>query len=44
MPLFLNMVAVSADPFGGARPSDALPVTPAASFLDVTRYPPEMEG
>lgn len=44
VPLFLNMVAVSADPFGGARPSDALPVTPAASFLDVTRYPPEMEG
>ena len=43
-PLFLNLVAVSADPFGGAGANDALPVVAADSFLDVTRYPPELEG
>jgi hypothetical protein len=43
-PLFLNMVAVSADPFGGAGRRDELPVIGARSFLEVTRYPPEVEG
>lgn len=43
-PLFLNMVAVSADPFGGAGPRDELPVIGSRSFLELTRYPPEVEG
>ena len=43
-PLFLNMVAVSADPFGGAGPRDELPVISPRSFLELTRYPPEVEG
>jgi hypothetical protein len=43
-PLFLNLVAVSADPFGGAGANDDLPVVAAGSFLEVTRYPPELEG
>jgi len=42
--LFLNMVAVSADPFGGAGRSDELPVIASRSFLELTRYPPEVEG
>jgi hypothetical protein len=43
-PLFLNLVAVSADPFGGAGPRDELPVIGSRSFLELTRYPPEVEG
>lgn len=43
-PLFLNMVAVSADPFGGAGPRDELAVIGSRSFLELTRYPAEVEG
>jgi hypothetical protein len=43
-PLFLNLVAVSSDPFGGAKPNDELPVITRGSFLELTRYPPEVEG
>ncbi|MGZ8667553.1 MAG: hypothetical protein ACXWZM_10665 [Solirubrobacterales bacterium] len=42
--LFLNLVAVSAAPFGGAGAGDELPVIGADSSIDVTRYPPELEG
>lgn len=43
-PLFLNMVAVSAAPFGGAGAGDELPVVGADSAIEVTRYPPELNG
>lgn len=43
-PLYLNLVAVSAAPFGGERPGDALPIVTADSFLELTRYPPELAG
>ena len=43
-PLFLNLVAVSADPFGGAGPGDLLPIVLTGSFLEVTRFPPERDG
>ena len=43
-PLFLNMVAVSADPFGGAASGDELRVVRSQSFLEVTRFPPERDG
>ncbi|HLM30564.1 MAG TPA: hypothetical protein VK326_02765 [Solirubrobacterales bacterium] len=43
-PLYLNLVAVSADPFGGASANDKLPIVRSRSFLDVTRFPPELEG
>ena len=43
-PLYLNMVAVSAAPFGGAGAGDALPIDASHSYLDVTRYPPGLAG
>jgi len=43
-PLFANMVAVSAAPFGGAARGDQLPIDTARSFLEVTRYPPASAG
>ncbi len=43
-PLFLNMVAVSAAPFGGAGSNDELPVVATDSSIEVTRYPPELDG
>jgi hypothetical protein len=43
-PLFLNLVAVSAAPFGGAGAGDELRVVSADSSLEVTRYPPELDG
>jgi hypothetical protein len=43
-PLYLNLVAVSADPFGGAGAGDRLPIVRSRSFLEVTRFPPERDG
>ena len=43
-PLYLNMVAVSAAPFGGAGSADALPIDASQSYLDVIRYPAELAG
>jgi hypothetical protein len=43
-PLFVNMVAVSAAPFGGAGGADQLPIDTAKSFLEITRYPPPTVG
>jgi hypothetical protein len=40
----VNLVAVSAAPFGGAGSGDQLPIVVADSFLDVTRYPPPAAG
>ena len=37
-PLYVNLVAVSAAPFGGARPGDALEVL-AGGGIEVVRYP-----
>jgi hypothetical protein len=37
--LFVNLVAVSADPFGGARRRDALEVA-EGGFVEAVRYPP----
>jgi hypothetical protein len=42
--VFVNMVAVSAAPFGGAGGGDQLPIDTASSFLEVTRYPPPTAG
>jgi hypothetical protein len=41
--LFVNVVAVSSDPFGGARPGDALRVL-EGGVLEVTRYPASARG
>jgi hypothetical protein len=38
-PLFVNLVAVSAAPFGGAGARDELPIDTGRSFLEVTRFP-----
>jgi hypothetical protein len=43
-PLYVNLVAVGAAPFGGAGGGDQLPIVAADSFLDVTRYPPPAAG
>ncbi len=43
-PLYLNLVAVSAAPFGGAGGGAELSVVGADSYLEIIRYPPEMEG
>jgi len=43
-PLFVNLVAVSADPFGGAGARDQLAIDTAKSFLEVTRFPPPAGG
>ena len=43
-PLFVNLVAVSAAPFGGESPGDALPIDTSRSFLEVVRYPPDVAG
>jgi hypothetical protein len=43
-PLYVNLVAVSAAPFGGDSPGDVLPVDTSASYLEVVRYPPELAG
>jgi hypothetical protein len=43
-PLFANLVAVSAAPFGGAAAGDQLPIDTAQSFVEVTRYPPPSTG
>ena len=43
-PLYLNLVAVSAAPFGGQSAGDELPIVAAGSYLDVTRYPAELAG
>jgi hypothetical protein len=43
-PLYVNMVAVSAAPFGGAGGGDELPIVAGGSFLDVTRYPAPAAG
>ena len=37
--LYVNLVAVSAAPFGGNAPTDELPVDTGASSLRVTRFP-----
>jgi hypothetical protein len=37
--LYVNLVAVSAAPFGGNAPSDQLPIDTGASSLKVTRFP-----
>jgi hypothetical protein len=42
-PLYVNLVAVSAAPFGGGG-GDQLPIDTAHSFLDVTRYPAATAG
>jgi hypothetical protein len=42
-PLFVNVVAVSADPFGGAGRGDAVRVLDGG-FLEVTRYAPSVKG
>ena len=36
-PLYVNLVAVSAAPFGGIEASRGLPIDPAQSYLEVTR-------
>ncbi len=36
-PLYVNLVAVSAAPFGGIEASQGLPIDPAQSYLEVTR-------
>jgi hypothetical protein len=38
--LYVNLVAVSAAPFGGNAPTDELPVDTGASWLRVTRFSP----
>ena len=38
--LYVNLVAVSAAPFGGNAPTDELPVDTGASSLRVTRFAP----
>jgi hypothetical protein len=43
-PLYVNLVAVSAAPFGGGDSSDELPIVAANSFLEVTRYPASVGG
>jgi hypothetical protein len=43
-PLFVNLVAVSAAPFGGAGAGDELPIDTGRSFLEVTRFPPAAAG
>jgi hypothetical protein len=43
-PLYVNMVAVSAAPFGGAGAGDTLPILTDQSFLEVTRYPADLAG
>ena len=43
-PLFVNMVAVSAAPFGGGGGADQLPIDTAKSFLEITRYPAPTAG
>jgi hypothetical protein len=43
-PLYANLVAVSAAPFGGAASGDQLPIDTARSFLEVTRYPSPSTG
>lgn len=42
-PLFVNLVAVCSDPHGGAKKGDKLAVR-GGGFVEVTRYPPEMNG
>ncbi|MFL5870790.1 MAG: hypothetical protein ACJ75R_06890 [Solirubrobacterales bacterium] len=39
-PLFVNLVAVSAAPFGGGGAGDELLIDTRRSFLEVTRFPP----
>jgi hypothetical protein len=41
--LFVNLVAVSADPFGGGRPEDAIRVEPGGG-VEAVRYPPRVKG
>ena len=41
--LYVNLVAVSADPFGGARRGDALEVL-GGGGIEVVRYPPSPSG
>jgi hypothetical protein len=41
--LFVNLVAVSADPSGGGRPGDAVRVVDGGE-LEVVRYPPRLKG
>jgi hypothetical protein len=43
-PLFVNLVAVSAAPFGGAGAGDELPIDTGRSFLEVTRFPSAATG
>ena len=43
-PLYVNLVAVSAAPFGGESAGDALPIDTSKSFLDVVRYAAELAG
>jgi hypothetical protein len=43
-PLYVNLVAVSAAPFGGGGSGDQLPIDTAHSFLEVTRYPAATAG
>ena len=43
-PLFVNLVAVSAAPFGGESAGDALPIDTSKSVLEVVRYPPDLAG
>jgi hypothetical protein len=43
-PLYVNLVAVSAAPFGGAGSGDQLPIDTGRSFLEVTRYPAPTAG
>jgi hypothetical protein len=38
--LYVNLVAVSAAPFGGARPNDQLLIDTGRSRLEITRFPP----
>ena len=38
--LYVNLVAVSAPPFGGAKPTDQLRIDTSRSGLEVTRFPP----
>ncbi len=38
--LYVNLVAVSAAPFGGARPTDQLLIDTGRSRLEITRFPP----
>ena len=42
--LYLNLVAISSAPFGGAGAGDELKIVAPQSYLEITRYPPEMEG